>query len=132
MNITYKHGAAQKSDKQMIIIYSDAIDCHSTMMIIFDTTSIAHWAVMHPWQFINLAFLAKSPPLGYSFCTPHICFHEVFRKVVIMKNELVSVIVEWRMPSRLKLLSSVPEMQRIPSPLIRSHLNWCISFGNGI
>lgn len=87
---------------------------------------------MHPWQFVNLAFLAKSPPLCYSFCTPRIYFHEVFREVVIMKNELFGVIVERRMPSRLKLLSSVPEMQRVPSSLIRSHLNRCISFGNGI
>ena len=42
MNIAYKHSTAKKSDEQMIIIYSNTVDSHRTVMIIFDTAPITH------------------------------------------------------------------------------------------
>lgn len=119
----------------MIVIDPNAIHRHSAVMIVLDTALIAYRAMMHPWQFVNLALLAKSPPFSYALdlsIISCITFHKILWKVVVMKYELLRVIIEWRVSRDLIGLRCIPEVQGIPASLIGSHLNWCISLRDGI
>jgi hypothetical protein len=49
----------------MKIIDTDAVESHGTVMIIFDAASIAYRAVVHPGEFIYLAFHTEPPSRGW-------------------------------------------------------------------
>lgn len=100
----YKHGTTKESDKNMIVIDPYTVHCHGAVMIVLDATLIAYRAMMHSWKFINLTFLAKSPPFFDALhlsISPCITFHKIFWKIVVMKYELLCVIIKWRVSRRL-------------------------------
>jgi hypothetical protein len=38
----------------MVVVDPDAVHRHGTVMIVLDAAFVAHGAMMHPWQLINL------------------------------------------------------------------------------
>ena len=46
----------------MIVIDADAVDSQSTVVVVLDTALVAHAAVVHPGEFVDLAFITKAEP----------------------------------------------------------------------
>ena len=46
----------------MVVIYSDAVDSQSTVMIILDTALITHTTMMYTWHFVYLALVTEAEP----------------------------------------------------------------------
>jgi hypothetical protein len=70
----------------VIIVDSNAVQSHPTVVVIANTTLVTDRAMMHSRELINLAFLAKPPSsepslLLWTDCCPH----EIFWQVVILE-----------------------------------------------
>ena len=76
----------------MIIIESNAVHNHATMMIILNTARIAVGAMMHSRQFVNLAFIAKTKlPIILHL----VVNYGTWLKIIIENKRIISILEQW-------------------------------------
>jgi hypothetical protein len=52
---TYKDGGAQEDDEEVVVVDADAVEGHAAVVVVPDAAPVAHRAVVHPRQLVDLA-----------------------------------------------------------------------------